>query len=95
MAPRQEELSCLMVGLAGPGTAEWVLLIIIQSPPISWNKVKLALVNPVKFVAQMLQLMPSISWGPSPALHVKCTSAGGNPEPGPWLRLAAALRSPE
>lgn len=59
MAPRQEELSSLMVGLAGLGKAEWILLIIILSPPITWNKVKLALVNPAKFDAQRLQLVPS------------------------------------
>lgn len=59
MAPRQEELSSLMVGLAGLGKAEWILLIIILTPPISWKKVKLALVNPAKFDAQRLQLVPS------------------------------------
>ena len=72
-----------MVGLAGLGKAEWILLIIILSLPISWNKVKLALVNPAKFDAQMLQLVPSNIWGPSPALQVKCISTGGNSEPGP------------
>lgn len=74
MAPTQEELSSLMVGLAGLGKAEWILLI---SPPISWNKVKLPLVNPAKFDAQMLQLVPSNSWGSSPVLQVKYISTGG------------------
>lgn len=64
VAPRQEELSSLMVGLAGLGKAEWILLSIIFSPPIDWNKVKLILVNSAKFDAQMLQLVPSNSWGP-------------------------------
>lgn len=41
-------------GWAG-GKAERILIIIILSPPISWNKAKLALVNPAKFGAQMLQ----------------------------------------
>jgi len=45
-----------MVGLAGLGKTEWILLIIILSPPIRWSKVKLALMNPAKFGAQMLQL---------------------------------------
>lgn len=44
-----------MVGLAGLGEAEVILIIIILSPPVSQNKVKLALVNPAKFGAQVLQ----------------------------------------
>lgn len=45
-----------MVGLAGLGGKQiLIILILILSPPISWNKAKLALVNPAKFGAQMLQ----------------------------------------
>lgn len=86
-----------MVGPAGLGKAEWALLITVLSPPISWNKVKLALVKPAKFVAQMLQLVPSNSWGPCPALHVMCISTGGaqSVEPGSgWLLLWSHLDSP-
>lgn len=69
-----------MVGLAGLGKQEWILLIIILSLPISWNNVKLSMVNLAKFDAWVLQLLPSNNWGPSPALHMKFTSTGGNSE---------------
>lgn len=55
LAPRQEEPSSLMVGLAGLGQAEGTLTTIILCPPVSWGKVKLIWVNPAKFGAQLLQ----------------------------------------
>lgn len=42
-------------GAGWAGEAEGMLAIIILSPSISCNKVKLTLVNPAKFGAQMLQ----------------------------------------
>lgn len=57
-----------MVGLAGLGEAGGILTIIVLSSPI-WSKVKLTLVNPAKFGAQMLQPGAGYTAGPksSPA----------------------------
>lgn len=91
VAPTQEELSFLMVGLVGLGKAEWILLTIILSLPIIWNTGKLPLVNPAKFHAQMLQMVPSKMWGPHPALQMKYIDTHCNSDPESWLRLAAGL----
>lgn len=81
-------------GWAG-GKAERILIIIILSPPISWNKAKLALVNPQSLVLRCCSLVLSTLLGPSPALQVNSVSIGAHSEPGPQLALAAAVESPE
>lgn len=92
MASRWEELSSLMVRLAGPREAEWILLMILLSPLVSWNKVKRALVNTAKFNVQMLQVPSN-----GPALQVECVSAGvtqGQDPGSDWLLLWSYLNSP-